>query len=643
MPVRSCWWAFALLSLLTFTLTASAQSAASAVIYPPQTESFPRIHAFLDVHDAQGAFIHGIRAEEVRLSENGRSLPLVEFEELRPGVQIVFALSPGSSFSIRNSQGDSRYDIVRNALVGWAQGREGSNLDDLSLLETAGPEVTHFNDSQQLVTTLQSYRPDLENSTPALEILLRAIDLAADTPPRAGMERAVVLITSPEVISTTPQGEGSVGLQELIGRAVQLQVHVSVWMVASRQAFTSQAAASLTGLAEQTGGQFVAFAGDDTPLPDLESYFSPLRDIYQFSYDSNIAGGGTQQLSVEIDHNGEVITSEPVSFEFNLQPPDPAFLSPSAEILRSVPEGKRRSLWQPAGPDDLLPKTQVLKALIDFPDGRARPLVRTALYVDGLLVDEHTGPPFDEFSWDLSRYTLSGQHLLQVEAVDSLGQRGASILMPVQITVELPQPNPLAGMLRRWPVLAGLGLVLLAGAVFLGLVLGGRIHPQLPLTLPRRLAQVARPIRARILSDPKRQAPNWVNRLHWPQRRLHPKAYAYLTTLTETEGKPRLAPISIAADELTFGMDPSRASLVLDDPSVDGLHARLLRQEDGCFRLIDEGSVAGTWVNYCPVGSEGQVLEHGDQVHFGRVGFRFTLREPQPQRKPVITYEEPPD
>jgi DEAD/DEAH box helicase domain-containing protein len=53
------------------------------------------------------------------------------------------------------------------------------------------------------------------------------------------------------------------------------------------------------------------------------------------------------------------------------------------------------------------------------------------------------------------------------------------------------------------------------------------------------------------------------------------------------------------------------------------------------------GSVAGTWVNYMLVPTTGTRLEHGDLIHIGRVGFRFSLREPQRVRKPVIMIEEP--
>ena len=77
---------------------------------------------------------------------------------------------------------------------------------------------------------------------------------------------------------------------------------------------------------------------------------------------------------------------------------------------------------------------------------------------------------------------------------------------------------------------------------------------------------------------------------------------------------------------------------VLLDLSVEGVHAHLEREPGGSFRLSDEGSTAGTWVNYQPVPESGKILEHGDLVHFGRMGYRFVLRNPKQVRKPVLRY-----
>jgi pSer/pThr/pTyr-binding forkhead associated (FHA) protein len=58
----------------------------------------------------------------------------------------------------------------------------------------------------------------------------------------------------------------------------------------------------------------------------------------------------------------------------------------------------------------------------------------------------------------------------------------------------------------------------------------------------------------------------------------------------------------------------------MDDPSIADLHARLRKTEGGLFAIEDEGSLAGTWVNYDLVSPEGTKLQHGDIIHVGRIG-----------------------
>jgi predicted component of type VI protein secretion system len=94
---------------------------------------------------------------------------------------------------------------------------------------------------------------------------------------------------------------------------------------------------------------------------------------------------------------------------------------------------------------------------------------------------------------------------------------------------------------------------------------------------------------------------------------------------------------------MTMGRDPTLATYVLDSLSVEGLHARLRQEDDGRFLLQDEGSIAGTWVNYAPISREGVHLEHGDLVHIGKVAFRFEMSKPAHLRKPQVkAYKENP-
>jgi hypothetical protein len=95
-------------------------------------------------------------------------------------------------------------------------------------------------------------------------------------------------------------------------------------------------------------------------------------------------------------------------------------------------------------------------------------------------------------------------------------------------------------------------------------------------------------------------------------------------------------PIAVLEQEIVFGTDPTQCGQILDDPSISPVHARLRLTEDGGFLLLDNGSIAGTWVNYDPIPREGYRLAHGDMVNFGQLAYRFTLRVPPAVSKPTI-------
>jgi hypothetical protein len=97
--------------------------------------------------------------------------------------------------------------------------------------------------------------------------------------------------------------------------------------------------------------------------------------------------------------------------------------------------------------------------------------------------------------------------------------------------------------------------------------------------------------------------------------------------------------IPLSGAEFILGSDPSLTSDPLDDPSVAGIHARLTRQAAGDYLIRDQGSVAGTWVNFEIIPDEGHLLKHGDIIHVGRIAFRFCLPKPPPPAK-VMIYPE---
>ncbi|NOH01220.1 MAG: FHA domain-containing protein [Chloroflexi bacterium] len=98
-------------------------------------------------------------------------------------------------------------------------------------------------------------------------------------------------------------------------------------------------------------------------------------------------------------------------------------------------------------------------------------------------------------------------------------------------------------------------------------------------------------------------------------------------------------PIPLAEKEIVLGTDPVQCTLVLDDPSLSPVHARIRQTDDGGYLLLDNHSIGGTWVNYEPVQRDGYRLAHGDMVNFGQLAYRFMLKTPPPKTSPKITVQ----
>jgi pSer/pThr/pTyr-binding forkhead associated (FHA) protein len=114
---------------------------------------------------------------------------------------------------------------------------------------------------------------------------------------------------------------------------------------------------------------------------------------------------------------------------------------------------------------------------------------------------------------------------------------------------------------------------------------------------------------------------------------------AWLVPLNDRFETLRAKAIPLTRQELVIGKDSQQSGLVIPSPAMSDVHARLTRDNLGDFWLADNNSIAGTWVNYAPLSSQGLRLRHGDLVHFANNAYRFELTAPPPDREPqLITY-----
>lgn len=601
------------------------------------TRTFPVLSFNLELYDADEQLVTDLKPAQLTIYEDRIPLQPQALELIPRGLQFTLAInaSPALAAEVNGTQ---QLSAARRILMDWAEARR-PEFGDFSLAGNTGLQLIRSRTPREWVAALDAYRPDLAKAQPGLFALTTALDLAAESVPSAVEDGQKSLFKPAVLFLTAPLGQSEIaGLGNQAARAAQAGIPVFVWVVVADPnnlpATPIPGLAELQALADTTGGK-LALVSAAAGFPDLDAWLSPLEQIYRVAYNSAIRGGGDHTLSVAISRPDLALTSaRDLRFNLDILAPNPIFVDPPAVIERT---------WSSGGV--LQPASEEIQILVEFPDGFRRPLRLARLLVNGETVAENLSSPFERFTWTLEDLSEPATANLRVEVEDGIGLTGRTIDHPVEILVPA---RPQQGLLARITPqgLIAIGAVLLAGAVLTVLVVGEtRQHARRgrapgrrkndPVTQPIQIAQEP-------LSRPRgEKTPRSVRRAaapspSWPRGAVQPLAPARLIRLAENEAPIQGGQVPVNRPELTFGSDPRKAIVPLADPSVCALHARLVRTQQGAFILTDEGSIAGTWVNYTPVGPAGRRLEHGDLVHFGRVVYRFELVEPPLRPDPVI-------
>ena len=588
------WMRAALLALSLGWLVAlpAAGAAGQAVLWQVRLERYPQAVAYVSVYAADGTFVPDLTAEAFTVREAGQTRPVTAATATQPGLHIALALNPGRPFAIRDARGVPRHLYIFYQLQSWLE-HEQAERHDLSLLTLNGPTVTHTDDPRAVLDALTDYYAlqsrDFRAMTPELTPLVHAIAQAAAPSPRAGMGRVVLFVTAPI------EGLQAADLELPRQQAQNAHIRVWVWLVAPPSAAESPQARWWADLAAATGGQFTLFSGAEV-LPDLQQAFDRLDGVYQVAYRTAQSQPGTYPVQVTVRAPTGTLTTEEGRLDLNLQPPQVRWLAVPQEPVRGTAAIR-------------------LEVAVTFPDGQPRPLRRSALWVDGVQVAEHTAAPFERFEWRPEPDLPPGPHWVQIEVEDALGLVGAAPEVEVTLgpAADTPtgteatatRPAPVQGETPTIPAAAAPPATP-ALAVWLAAGFAGAI-----LVAALLWAWRGRP-RTRGTGRPTRSpSPT-------------PTAWGHLEPLPPLEPDwPTPPAVALTHAEVILGSDPAQAQVVLPDRSVSPRHARVWRTPEGRVFVADLHSLAGTWVNYAPVGAQGAALEPGDVLHVGRLGYRF--------------------
>lgn len=606
-----------------------AQNTNSIEVTKPDTSTYPDLSLRFRVLDDKGDFNKNLDVTSVKIVENGQLIVPDKLDLLEPGMRLIVAVNEGPTLANRFAQ-VARIDKVKNALTDWVKSKTIISMDDFSLVTNSGVITSKINDPSDWLDVITNYQPDLKNSKPGLSSLSAAVDLAT-TVQTGNVKTAAILYITP-----LPTEEEIIGLTDIISRARIGNVRLFIVLAGPESYATDPLADPLIQAAERTDGDFILLTGQED-LPDLGNYFDPLTYVYKAVYHSGIKTSGNYSLGIRVARGEAVIESEPVGFSITVAPPNPIFLSPPALVERTWTETDR--------PKDsvLTPDSVPLEIMIEFPDGMQRDLVYSRLFVDNQLVSENNAAPFETFEWDISKITQSGSHVIKASIEDSAG----FIVQTVELAIEVEvQPKPQSWLEKTMSVFTtptiALFVVIAAAGVLLVLLALRAL----------RTNRATKKVKTHRLEDPLTQPVVIENEIlnpyqvtadkdQWPHVPGLGLAPARLVLHSSPKAQGNFpAEIPLGEGNTTIGSDVKRSKVVFATSMISPLHARISRLDAEQFKLFDEGSGSGTWLNYAPVSQYGAKLEHGDLVQFGAIAYRFEIYQSASRKLRVESIKE---
>lgn len=619
----------AIVSTLILVPTAPlfAQAAATPELKITQitTDDFPNVSVLVFGRNL-GAELGSV---PLSLTEDGRIQAVNSSELVDVGTQTVLLLDASTDIRRPGVTGAPRFQEVVDLVV-----REVDVTKVLSpqtdwvaaYAPATGERITAIKDWTTdhgfLRNNFYIYQPpEGIGETPLFELIYFGLNAFQDPQLDPRAQRAMILF------SDGVDNVSGVEIDDAIARANDLGVAIHTVLLGEG---TREARANMERIAIMTGGQYIPLTSLEVLDPVWQS-ISQGRQQRLLSYRTSNVQPREVAVAAQL---AQGTVSDRIAFP--VVPPPAAV---DVQIVQPGPEQEivRSGQFYTTTLNALTPGVLSIQAAFSWPDGRPRALQRVE-YTLGNDTRVVEAEPFDRIDFPIAALG-NGSYALRVQAVDELGIAGTSRPLsvkvienrpPLPLPTPIPTPVPCEGLAcvitepenMRWLTLAALALALLAlfFAIFV-LLRKPAVRMQVQQAVTGTIKAVTQPFTL-------------------DRRMKGPQAAKARLVLVEGDGSLPQS-VEIVGSNTRIGRDPSLSNVVLDDPRVSRYHCRIAEEGEDVFRIYDEGSTSGTYVNYKPVDIRGQVLQHGDQVHIGPIGMRFEISRPGERTEATEPATEP--
>jgi hypothetical protein len=462
-------------------------------------------------------------------------------------------------------------------------------VGETAATQLLAPEYFHNSVSNLFATPLEP----AFGATALVDSLGGLIDQVDELKPESDMIPAIIVMTDgTDVVSTTYDEN------DIANRAAALGIPIhTVWLTNENLSPASQQFGQdyLAAVAAGSRG-LTARLQDTADLGAIWSRIASFRDQTIISYSVENLSGGEAAISLSLTDEPTASAETTVSVAGNLP----------MITIELPPES--RELFLPNLDD---PTRLRFATSLAWLDGEERGLAAAQLTVNGVAYDIPVND-IDRFDVELSNLNY-GTNSVQIAALDLQGLRVTS--PEIQLTVNegvTSIPSELEAGSRFWAVV---------GRVFLTLLILAALAAAVVFAVQRGwLTGLA----GLIPRGPSRPRPTVPAEAPPTKPIIDPLPLRTIARIEVLEAETQTVPefvLGLPVEKI--GRSPAQSNIAFEqDITVSRLHASL-HLEGSHYRIFDERSTSGTWVNDQQVPEYGIQLMDGDEIHLGAVHLRY--------------------
>ena len=561
----------------------STPGVAQLIITSSDVSSLPSVELHVYGRDAQGNPLN-LSQETLTILQNGNAVGPIEYQGVHAaGTFTVFLIDIPSGVSDELSP-------LQGAIESFATaGNMTEQVDSVAVYQVGATAADQLLEPTSFYNSVRNlFATPLTPETGATALIDSSTSLLDDLEalkPSSEMATSLVLVSDgTDVVSTRFEED------DLVNRALELGVPIhTIWLDNADISTPDTGQSFLADVAAQTGGIAVQL-DNAADLPLIWNRISGFRDQARIRYTVTALEAGSFPVTVSLASNPAVSAETTVEIPNYL--PSVVINLPSESRTLSLPNLDEAVRLQ-------------FETAVTWLDGTERELTAVQLKVNDVSYDV----PIEDannFQADITSLTY-GNNSVEMVVIDSQGIRATSPIVVLTVNEgrrdipdELDAGSGLVGLILRFLLVVFALIVVLA--VFFWLWRNGRLT-NLGSLVPRGPSRPREPFAEQQAS-------------YTPTHTV-----AYLEVLEAVSQLSTPIPLSMAV--VRIGRSPNQAHIAFEnDVTMSRLHASLML-EGNHYRIFDEQSTSGTWVNERQVPEYGIQLNDGDEIHLGAVHLRF--------------------